>query len=55
MNTLKQDIAILKSDMNDCLSEKSLYDKQFFESINLYDQNYMDESLQKSIAAQNCV
>jgi hypothetical protein len=40
--------------MNDCLDEKDLYDRQFFESIALYDQEYMDESLQKSINAQKC-
>ena len=54
-NVLKQDIALLGSDMNNCLSEKSLYDKQFFESISLYDEVYMNESLQKSIETQRCV
>jgi hypothetical protein len=40
--------------MNNCLDEKTLYDKQFFESISLYDQKYMDESLQKAIDAEKC-
>ncbi len=54
MSALRQDIWLLESDMNDCLDEKDLYDRQFFESIALYDQEYMDESLQKSINAQKC-
>jgi hypothetical protein len=52
---LKQDIALLLSDMNDCLNQKDLYDKQFFEAISLYDEIYMNESLQKSIEAQKCI
>jgi len=54
INNIKQDISLLQSDMNNCLDEKTLYDKQFFESISLYDQKYMDESLQKSIDAEKC-
>ncbi len=54
-NVLKQDIALLLSDMNDCLNQKDLYDKQFFEAISLYDEIYMNESLQKSIEAQKCI
>lgn len=53
-NVLKQDISLLWSEMNNCLNEKDLYDRQFFESINLYDEPYMNESLQKSIEAQKC-
>ena len=52
---LKQDILLLESDMNDCIIEKDLYDDQFFESIDLYDQNYMNDSLEKSISAQKCI
>jgi len=55
LSSLKQDIALLESDMNDCLDKKDLYDKQFFESIELYDQIYMNESLQSSVDAQKCV
>lgn len=55
VSSLKQEVSLLESDMNDCLSEKDLADKQFFESIALYDQNFMDESLQKSIDYQKCV
>ncbi len=54
LSTLKQEISLLESDMNNCLDEKGLYDKQFFESIDLYDEIYMTESLQKSIQAQKC-
>lgn len=53
-NVLKQDISFLWSEMNNCLNEKDLYDRQFFESINLYDETYMNESLQKSVEAQKC-
>lgn len=53
-NVLKQDISLLWVDMNNCLNEKDLYDRQFFESIALYDEIYMNESLQKSIEAQKC-
>ncbi|MFZ2150590.1 MAG: hypothetical protein WAZ12_03210 [Candidatus Absconditicoccaceae bacterium] len=53
-NVLKQDISLLGVDMNNCLNEKDLYDRQFFESIALYDEIYMNESLQKSIEAQKC-
>jgi len=40
--------------MNNCLNDKKLYDKQFLESIRLYDQLYMEDSIAKSIEAQKC-
>lgn len=55
MTTLRQDIALLESDMNECIAQKDLYDRQFFQSIDLYDQKSMDESLQKSIDAEKCI
>ncbi|MCF7835385.1 hypothetical protein K9M48_05085 [Candidatus Gracilibacteria bacterium] len=54
INDLQQKINILKSDMQDCMDDKNVYDKQYFQALELYDQSYMDESLEKSIYYQKC-
>lgn len=54
VNDLQQKVNILKSDMQDCLDNKSLYDSQFFQALELYDQSYADESIENSINYQKC-
>lgn len=54
INDIKQNILLLESKMDSCLNDKKLYDKQFFDAIELYDQKYMEESLSKSIESQKC-
>lgn len=54
INDLQQKVNILKSDMQDCLDNKSLYDSQFFQALELYDQSYADQSIENSINYQKC-
>ena len=51
---MKQEMQLLKSDMNSCLTEKNLSDKAYFDAIDRYDQNIMETSLAESIKYENC-
>lgn len=51
---MKQEMSILKSDMNSCMIEKDISDKAYFDAIDRYDQNIMEASLAESIRFENC-
>ncbi len=51
---MKQDMQLLKSDMNACLTEKNVSDKAYFDAIDRYDQSIMETSLNDSISYENC-
>lgn len=51
----KQDMEILKRDMQSCVIEKNVSDKVYFDAINRYDQNIMEIALIDSINYENCV
>ena len=51
---IKQEMLILKWDMDSCLLEKNISDKAYFDAIERYDQNIMETSLSESITYQNC-
>jgi phage shock protein A len=52
---MKQEMNILKEDMQSCLTEKQISDKEYFDAIDRYDQNIMETSLNSSIMHENCV
>lgn len=51
---MKQEMLILKWDMDSCLLEKDISDKAYFDAVERYDQNIMEISLSESITYQNC-
>ena len=51
---MKQEMIILKWDMQSCLTEKSISDKAYFDAIDRYDQKIMEASLTESISYENC-
>jgi len=51
---LRQDMQILKQDMQSCINEKSISDKAYFAAIETYDQKTMEASLTDSIEYENC-
>ena len=51
---LRQDMQILKQDMQSCINEKSVSDKAYFDAIERYDQKTMETSLTNSITYENC-
>lgn len=51
---LRQEISFLQLDMNACLVDKSIADKEYFDSINMYDQASSEKALATSIASDNC-
>ena len=51
---MKQEMALLKSDMNSCITDKDISDKAYFDAIDRYDQNIMQVSLAESIKFENC-
>lgn len=51
---MKQEMAILKADMQSCLTEKNISDKAYFDAIERYDQKIMEASLTESIKNETC-
>lgn len=51
---LKQEMQMLKSDMDNCLKDKDISDKAYFDAIDRYDQSIMDVSLAESITYEKC-
>lgn len=51
---MKQEMVLLKSDMQSCLTEKNISDKAYFDAIDRYDQSIMEVSLAESIKYENC-
>ncbi|SRR5574344_1000508 len=51
---LKQEMNILKSDMEACIKDKEISDKSYFEAIDKYDQKIMDISVTDSIKYEQC-
>ena len=51
---IKQEMIVLKWDMQSCLTEKNISDKAYFDAINRYDQKIMEASLADSITNENC-
>jgi hypothetical protein len=51
---MKQEMEIMKGDMQSCLAEKSISDKAYFDAIDRYDQNIMEKSLAESITYESC-
>jgi len=52
--SIKQELAILQSDMNSCLAEKDISDKAYLDAVDRYDQSIMESSLTESITYQDC-
>lgn len=51
---MKQDMNILKEDMQSCLIEKNISDKVYFDAIDSYDQKMMQTALNESIQYETC-
>jgi len=51
---MRQEMEILKGDMNACLIDKNITDKAYFDAIERYDQNIMETSLNESIGYETC-
>ncbi|MEI6672575.1 MAG: hypothetical protein WCL02_04430 [bacterium] len=51
---MRQDMNILKQDMQACIDEKNITDKAYFDAIDRYDQKIMETSLKESISYENC-
>ncbi len=51
---MKQEMGILKWDMESCLIEKNVSDKSYFDAIDRYDQKIMETSLKESIQHETC-
>lgn len=51
---MKQEMELLKMDMQSCLVDKAISDKAYFEAIDRYDQNIMEVSLNDSIVYETC-
>lgn len=51
---MKQEMAILKDDMQSCINQKDLSDKQYFDALGNYDQKIMETSLNESIGFEKC-
>jgi len=51
---MKQEMEILKGDMQSCLVEKNISDKAYFDAIDRYDQSIMEKSLAESITYESC-
>ncbi len=51
---MRQEMQILKSDMDACIVDKSTSDKVYFDAIDRYDQDMMEVSLNESIKYENC-
>lgn len=52
---IRQEMGILKWDMESCLIEKDISDRAYFDAIERYDQDIMETSLEDSIRYENCV
>lgn len=51
---MKQEMEIIKSDREACITEKEISDREYFDAIERYDQNIMDTSLADSIKHEQC-
>lgn len=51
---MKQEMGILKGDMQSCLVEKNISDKAYFDAIDRYDQSIMQTSLDESMQYEIC-
>lgn len=51
---MKQEMNIIKWDMDACLTDKSLSDKEYFNAIEEYDQEMMDKALTDSLRYETC-
>jgi len=51
---MRQDMDILKEDMQSCIIEKNISDKVYFEAIDRYDQDMMQTALTESIYYETC-
>lgn len=51
---LRQELALLQLDMRACLIDKTIADKAYFDSVNIYDQSGSEKAIQTSIASDTC-
>ena len=51
---MKQEMVLLKDDMQSCINQKSMSDKQYFDALSNYDQNIMEIALNESIWYEKC-
>lgn len=51
---MKQEMALLKMDMQSCLIDKDTSDKAYFDAIDIYDQDLMETALNDSITYEQC-
>ena len=51
---MKQEMALLKMDMQSCLADKDTSDKAYFDAIDIYDQDLMETALNDSITYEQC-
>jgi hypothetical protein len=49
-----QELSLIKIELNSCKVDKTNTDKQYFESVNNYDQNSSEQALQESIKNDAC-
>lgn len=51
---MRQEMEIIKLDMQACITDKQISDKMYFEAMNMYDQKIMETSLKESIQYETC-
>ncbi len=51
---MKQEMNVYKQDMQACINDKDVSDKEYFNAIERYDQNAMDTTINNSIAYEKC-
>lgn len=51
---MKQEMNMIKGDMEICITQKNIYDKEYFDAIEKYDQQRMEETLAESIVYEKC-
>ena len=51
---MKQEMEMIKNDMEACITEKDISDREYFEAMQRYDQNIMNTSLADSINYEKC-
>lgn len=52
---MRQEMEMIKIDMQACIIDKKISDKLYFEAMNIYDQKTMDMALKDSIHHEKCV
>ncbi len=51
---MKQDMNIIKNNMESCITQKNIYDREYFEAMEIYDQKTMESALENAIVEEKC-